>query len=73
MEILEKRNHKNLYHDVKQGMIENVVGMDLELELPNTPNIKLCNDGIRSPEEQVAEILRKCGYNNNWQRYRGTS
>lgn len=58
MEILEKRNQKNLYRDVKQGIAENVVGMDLELELPATPNIKLCNDGTRSPEEQVVEILQ---------------
>lgn len=57
MEILEKRNQKNLYHDVKQGKMQNVAGVDLELELPGTSDVKLFNDGTRSLEELCEEIL----------------
>lgn len=57
MEILEKRNQKNLYYDAKQGMAANVVGIDLELELPKAADIKLFNDGTRKPEELCEDIL----------------
>lgn len=59
VEILEQRNQKNLYDDVKKGTVENVVGMDLELELPQNPNIVLLNDGIKSPEEMGEELWRQ--------------
>lgn len=39
IEMLEKRNQKNLYHDVKMGIAVNVVGVDLDLELPKSPDI----------------------------------
>lgn len=51
LRVLEERNQKNLYREVRDGKRENVVGMDLELELPKTPDIRLVNDGTRTPEE----------------------
>lgn len=59
MEILEQRNQKNLYDDVKKGTAENVVGMDLELELPVNPDIVLQNDGAKRPEEMGEELWRQ--------------
>lgn len=56
IEVLEKRNQKNLYHDVKRGGTVNVVGMDLELELPQDSDIVLLNDGVKSPEQICEEL-----------------
>lgn len=58
MEILEQRNQKNLYDDVKKGTAENVVGMDLELELPKNPDVVLVNDGVKRPEEMGEELWK---------------
>ena len=56
MEILEQRNQKNLYDDVKGGTVENVVGVDLELELPGNPDSILVNDGVKNPKEMSEEL-----------------
>lgn len=56
MEILEQRNQKNLYDDVKGGTVENVVGVDLELELPGNPDFILVNDGVKNPKEMSEEL-----------------
>ncbi len=45
LEVLQERNQKNLYQNVKTGKSANVVGMDLKLQLPRTPDIRLENDG----------------------------
>lgn len=55
--VLKERNQKNLYQDVKDGKQENVVGMDLELELPKNPDIKLVNDGTKTPEEMCGVLM----------------
>lgn len=59
IEILKKRNQKNLYEDVKRGTAENVVGMDLELELPKHPDVVLLNDGVKRREEMGEELWRQ--------------
>lgn len=59
IEVLENRNQKNLYHDVKKGTAENVVGMDLELELPQNSDIVLVNDGVKSSEEISEELWKQ--------------
>lgn len=56
LEVLEMRNQKNLYSAVKDGSAQDVVGMDLQLELPEHPDIHVLNDGTRSPEEVLEEI-----------------
>lgn len=58
MEILERRNQKNLYDDVKRGTVENVVGMDLGLEMPKNPDIVLVNDGTKKSEEMGEELWK---------------
>lgn len=57
MEVLQKRNQKGLYSGVKSGDAAQVVGMDLELELPKKPDIIIRNDGSRTPEELLREVL----------------
>lgn len=59
--VLEKRNQKNLYQDVKDGKQENVVGMDLELQLPRNPDIRLLNDGTKTPEEMGRVLIEELG------------
>ncbi len=59
MEVLEQRNQKNLYDDVKKGIGKNVVGMDLELELPKNPDFVLLNDGTKSPEKMGDGLWRQ--------------
>lgn len=57
MEVLQKRNQKDLYQGVKTGKAANVVGMDLQLQLPQNPDIRIVNDGSRTPQEVFASIL----------------
>ncbi len=54
MKILKQRNQKDLY---KSG--NNVVGIDIELELPENPDITLINDGSLSPENLADILFRK--------------
>lgn len=56
--VLEERNQKNLYRGLKAGVSRNVVGMDLELELPESPDITFVNDGSRTPEELIKALLK---------------
>ena len=58
MEILERRNQKNLYDDVKRGTVENVVGMYLGLGMPKNPDIVLVNDGTKKSEEMGEELWK---------------
>lgn len=51
IEVLQQRNQKNLY---KNG--NNVVGVDLELELPDNPDIVLVNNGEISAQILAANI-----------------
>ena len=55
LQILEE------YQDVKDGIRGNVVGMDLELQLPEKPDIRLVNDGKKTPEEICRILLEELG------------
>ena len=54
METLRQRDQKGLYSQ----NVENVAGVGLQVELPDTPDLILDNNGQRVLEEQVA-ILRR--------------
>lgn len=58
MEILVKRDQKGIYSQYEHGTINNVAGMDVQVELPRNPNLILKNDGSKSIRECVAEILK---------------
>ncbi len=59
MDILERRNQKNLYHDVQRGITENVAGVDLDAELPKTSDITLSNDGRKNPDQVCRELINR--------------
>lgn len=51
MEVLKQRNQKGLYQSGGD-----VVGVDLELELPENPNLVLKNDGALPPNVMAGQI-----------------
>ena len=51
MEVLKQRNQKGLY---RSG--SDVVGVDLELELPENPDLVLKNDGALPPQAMAEHI-----------------
>lgn len=61
MEVLEARDQKGLYSRARQGLETNVVGVDLEPELPETPDVVLDNDGRRPAAELVDECCARLG------------
>lgn len=54
METLRERNQKDLYQSGN-----NVVGLDLELELPDNPDVAISNDGDLLPQEALDYIWDK--------------
>lgn len=59
IEVLKERNQKGLYSNVHDGHTQNVVGMDLELELPKNPDIHFLNDGSKTPEELCQLLIKE--------------
>ncbi|MBD5468174.1 MAG: adenylyl-sulfate kinase [Lachnospiraceae bacterium] len=57
IEILKQRDQKQLYSGIKNGTSMDVVGMDLELELPEHSEIVIDNTGEKSIEDTVEEIM----------------
>lgn len=58
MEILKKRDQKNLYSSFSQGKEKNISGVDIEVEFPKNPDIEIINDGSLTIEECVNEIIQ---------------
>lgn len=56
IEVLKTRNQKGLYSGIADGTSEDVVGMDLQLELPRHPDLILDNVGLKKPVE-LADII----------------
>lgn len=57
IELLKERNQKGLYSGIADGSSEDVVGMDLNLELPERPELVIDNLGDRRPEV-IAEMIQ---------------
>lgn len=57
IEILCERDQKGLYSQYKQGKINNLKGIDMEVDFPKTPDIEIRNDGSKTIAECVKEIL----------------
>ena len=55
MDVLRKRNQKNLYADAA----DELVGIGVGMEEPKHPDLVIINDGSQQPEEIAEEILRK--------------
>tara|TARA_Y100000746_G_C15232197_1_gene337890 strand:- start:6 stop:524 length:519 start_codon:yes stop_codon:yes gene_type:complete len=59
IDILIKRDKKNIYSGALKGKIKNVMGIDIEFEEPRTPDITIVNDGSVDAESIVEIILDK--------------
>jgi len=58
MKILRQRDQKGLYSGAEKGLVKNVVGIDIKAEFPTAPDLEILNDGSKTPEQIVAEILK---------------
>ena len=56
-ETLHRRDQKGLYSRYQNGEEMELAGYQVGIELPQNPDLVLCNDGGLSAEEQVAKIL----------------
>lgn len=56
-DTLQKRDQKGLYSGSKAGGKETVVGIHVDFEEPQQPDLTLQNDGQISPEDQAKIIL----------------
>ena len=58
LDVLIKRDQKGLYSQIKENQTANVVGMDLKLDLPKNPDIRIINDGTETPLQAVEKIWK---------------
>lgn len=56
IEVLQKRDQKNLYTKAKNGQEQDLAGITFQVEEPKTPDLILENNGDITPEEQVERI-----------------
>jgi adenylylsulfate kinase len=54
-----KRDQKQLYSRAARGEVKNVMGVDLAVEEPLSPEIVIDNDGRLSPGEIAASLYEK--------------
>lgn len=59
MEELIRRDQKQLYSKAMRGEIENVMGIDIPFEEPQTPDLIINNNGQDSPEEILQYIVKE--------------
>jgi len=57
LEVLEARNQKKLYTGVREGQVKHVVGMDMKMEEPRTPDLVIPNDGSLTVEQCVERVM----------------
>lgn len=60
MEIILKRNQKNLYSDFDKGLIKNVVGRDINYDLPKNSDLTIDGDGeVKNNVEKIYNLYQK--------------
>ena len=57
MNILVKRDQKNLYSGAIEGNIDNVIGIDIKVDEPKCPDLICINDGSKSLHKLAEEIF----------------
>ena len=62
MDVLVARDQKNLYSRALKGEIQNVIGVDLDAELPLNPDLIINNDGSKSAETVAEELLNTLNF-----------
>lgn len=58
-ETLNRRDKKNLYSQAAQGLVQNVIGVDLPFEEPQTPDLVIDNNGDFTPADLSQQILSR--------------
>ena len=58
MDVLVKRDQKNIYSKALRGEMKNVIGINAPFEEPKSPDVVIDNDGTKTPEE-IVEVLMK--------------
>lgn len=57
-QILQVRDQKGLYSRYMAGTEKDLAGFSMGMEEPKSPDMVLENDGERTPQEQVKEIIQ---------------
>ena len=56
IEVLVERDHKGIYKAALAGERSDVMGVNLAVEAPETPELLIDNDGTRTPEQLLAVL-----------------
>lgn len=59
MDVLIKRDQKQLYSRAIKGEIANVMGVDIQFEEPISPDIVIENNGDQTPTEVLEILIRQ--------------
>ena len=59
IEILIKRDQKQLYSRALRGEVDNVLGLDVECEVPSHPDITIINDGRLPPDKVIEQFIKE--------------
>lgn len=60
-EVLRQRDSKRLYEGAASGQIRDVVGVDIEAEEPESPDVTIDNDGTRTVDALVDQVMEALG------------
>ncbi|MDC0092771.1 adenylyl-sulfate kinase [Alphaproteobacteria bacterium] len=63
MKILIDRDQKQLYSRALRGEIKDVMGVDVEVDEPDNPDIIINNDGSSTPEKMTYQLFGKLKLN----------
>ena len=59
LDILKKRDQKELYSRALNQELKNVMGLDLKFEEPQRPDVVIDNDGTKAPTDIAKELFKK--------------
>lgn len=57
MKVLKKRDKKELYSRAEQGLVDNVVGVHLDYDIPENPDLVVDNSGDISEINAIAQKI----------------
>jgi len=57
IEVLIQRDQKQLYSRALRGEVSDVMGVNVDIEAPESPDVVLVNDGSHGPEELLYQLL----------------
>lgn len=57
LEILEARDPKNIYSDFKKGRRKNVIGVDINAEKPQHPDLVFNESNLLSPSQMAETVI----------------